>query len=71
MNILAMDSSAKSASVAYLRDGKILGQFFINAGLTHSTTLMPMTEALLKTSSLSLKMWTVSPFPQAPGHLQG
>lgn len=54
MNILAMDSSAKSASVAYLKDGMLAGQFYINSGLTHSTTLMPMTENLLNIAGLSL-----------------
>lgn len=54
MNILSMDSSAKSASSAYLKDGMLAGQFYINSGLTHSTTLMPMTENLLNIAGLSL-----------------
>ncbi|MBQ7522745.1 MAG: tRNA (adenosine(37)-N6)-threonylcarbamoyltransferase complex dimerization subunit type 1 TsaB [Clostridia bacterium] len=71
MNILAMDSSSKAVSVAYLRDGKILGQFYLNAGLSHSTTLMPMTENLLKTASLSLKNVDCFAVSIGPGSFTG
>ena len=54
MNILAMESSATAASVAYVKDRKILAQGYINAGLTHSTTLMPMTQALPQNANLNL-----------------
>ena len=71
MNILAMDTSAKSASVAYLRDGKILGQFYINSGLTHSTTVMPMLENLLKTANLSLSDTDCFAVSVGPGSFTG
>ena len=71
MNILAMDTSAKSASVAYLRDGKILGQFYINSGLTHSTTVMPMLENLLKTADLSLSDVDCFAVSVGPGSFTG
>ena len=48
MLILALESSAKSASVALSRDGRLLAQSFQNSGLTHSCTLLPMAEDLLK-----------------------
>ena len=51
MKILAIDSSAKSASVAITDDKNLLGEFFINVGLTHSQTLMPMVEDILKNCS--------------------
>ena len=41
MKILALDSSAVSASAAVLDDDKVLGEFFINTKQTHSQTLMP------------------------------
>ena len=44
MKILALDSSAKSASVAITENGKLVGEAFLNVGLTHSETLMPMIE---------------------------
>ncbi len=43
-----MDSSNVSASVAVLEDEKILCEFFIDAGLTHSQTLMAMVESAIK-----------------------
>ena len=48
MLILAMESSAKPASVAVYADGVLLGQYFQNCGLTHSRTLLAMAESLLK-----------------------
>lgn len=66
-----MESSATSASVAYVRNGKILGQYYINAGLTHSTTLMPMTEALLKNANLSLNNVDCFAVSVGPGSYTG
>ena len=54
MNILALDSSAVSASVALVTEKKIIGEFFCNTGLTHSQTLVPMIDALLQTAKLTL-----------------
>ena len=48
MLILALDSSAAPASAALLEDGKILSEFYINTKQTHSQTLMPMVESVLK-----------------------
>ena len=47
MKILALDSSAVSASAAILDDDKVLGEFFINTKQTHSQTLMPMVQQVL------------------------
>ena len=48
MLILAIESSAKAASAALCRDGELLAQSFQRSGLTHSCTLLPMIEDLLK-----------------------
>lgn len=48
MRIFAVDTSAKSASVALVEDGVIKGEYFINTMLTHSETLMPMVDSLFK-----------------------
>lgn len=48
MKIFAVDTSAKCASVAITEDGVIRGEFFLNCMLTHSETLMPMTQLLFK-----------------------
>lgn len=46
--ILAFESSAKAASVALMEDGVLLAESFQNNGKTHSATLMPMAEAIMK-----------------------
>ena len=55
MRIFAVDTSAKSASVAIVEDNVIRGEYFINTMLTHSETLMPMINSLLSSTKLSLK----------------
>lgn len=54
MKILAIDSSAKSASCAVSDDERLLGEFFLDSGFTHSQTLMPMIDSLLGSLSLAL-----------------
>ena len=54
MLTLAFESSAKAASVALCDGEKLIAQTTQNCGLTHSVTLLPMAEALLKTSGYKL-----------------
>ena len=49
MKILALDSSATVATVALFEDGELLAEFTLNNGNTHSETLLPMVESVLKT----------------------
>lgn len=44
MNLLAFDSTAKTASVALFCDGKLTAEFFADSGKTHSEILLPMAE---------------------------
>ncbi|MCL2753412.1 MAG: tRNA (adenosine(37)-N6)-threonylcarbamoyltransferase complex dimerization subunit type 1 TsaB [Defluviitaleaceae bacterium] len=53
MIILAIDTSGKTASCALATKDKILAQFTISNGLTHSETLMPMIEQMLAISGIS------------------
>lgn len=53
MLILALESTAAMASAALLRDKKLLAQFSLNSGNTHSTTLLPMAQQILSASGLS------------------
>lgn len=71
MLILALESSAKSASVALSRDGKLLAQSFQNSGLTHSRTLLPMAEDLLKNAGLSMKDIDAVAVAHGPGSFTG
>ena len=51
MLTLAFESSAKAASVALCEDGRLISQVIQCSGLTHSRTLLPMAEDLLKKSA--------------------
>lgn len=53
MLVLGIESSAGPASAAVVRDGRLLGEFFVNTKQTHSQTLLPMVEALLNSLSIS------------------
>ena len=54
MKILAFESTAKACSVALCEDDFLIAQSYQNNGLTHSTTLMPMAEDLLKNCGMTL-----------------
>ncbi|MCI8624599.1 MAG: tRNA (adenosine(37)-N6)-threonylcarbamoyltransferase complex dimerization subunit type 1 TsaB [Provencibacterium sp.] len=46
MKLLAIESSSRAASCALVTDGTLTGEYFLNCGLTHSQTLMPLIERL-------------------------
>lgn len=71
MTILAFDSSSLSASAAVTRDGALLAQSFQNNGLTHSQTLMPMAEALLRNAGLALTDVDLIAVTHGPGSFTG
>ena len=52
MKILALDSSSLTASAAIVENGKIVSEFFLNAGLTHSETLAPMIKSVFDCSNI-------------------
>ena len=71
MKVLAVDSSSVTASVAVVEDKRILSEFYINAGLTHSQTLAPMIEAVIKNLNLSLSEIDLFAVTQGPGSFTG
>lgn len=71
MKILALESSAVSASVALVEDEKLIAQSFQNCGLTHSRTLLPMTEALLANCGISLNDVDAIAVAHGPGSFTG
>ncbi len=71
MTILAIDSSAKAASVCIANEEKIIGEFFINTSLTHSQTLMPMTEQLLKNTEMTIGEVDAIAVNAGPGSFTG
>ena len=54
MKILALETSAKSVSVAVTEGGKVLASSYQNIGLTHSVTLMPLLDGMLQNAGLTL-----------------
>ena len=71
MLILAFESSAKAASVALVRDGRLLGQSTQISALTHSRTLLPMAEDLLKNCELKVSDVDLFAVAQGPGSFTG
>ena len=71
MKILAVDSSSVTASVALVEDEKIISEFFMNAGLTHSETLAPMIDAVLKNSKTNPPEIDLFAVTTGPGSFTG
>ena len=71
MKILAVDTSATAASVAVAEENKLIGEFSINTALTHSQTLMPMVDVLLKNTGLSVNDINAVAVNAGPGSFTG
>ena len=71
MLILAFESSARAASVALVEDGRLLSQYSQCSGLTHSRTLLPMAEDMLKNAELSLDKVDLFAVAHGPGSFTG
>ena len=71
MKILSMDSTSVTASVAITENGKTLAENFINNGLTHSQTLMPLVEKTLAESEVSIKDIDLFAVTNGPGSFTG
>ena len=71
MKILAIDSTAIVASVALCDDEKLIALYTVNNGNTHSETLLPMVESILKEAKLTpadIELFAVS---NGPGSFTG
>ena len=71
MKILAVDTTAKAASVCLAAEDKIIGSFFIDTALTHSRTLMPMLEALLSNTETKADELSAIAVNAGPGSFTG
>ena len=71
MKILALDSSSKSASVALSDGSKILGEAFLNTALTHSETLVPMIDYVLKSTRADIDSIDYYAVTVGPGSFTG
>lgn len=71
MNILAIETTGKTAAVAIGNSEKILGEINLNAGYTHSQTLLPMIKDLLKMLDMQPKEINYVACSSGPGSFTG
>ena len=71
MKILALETSAKAVSAAVTEDGKVLASGYQDTGLTHSRTLMPIVEHILKNTDLTVQDCDVIAVAAGPGSFTG
>ena len=71
MLTLAFESSARPASVALMEDDVLVSQYTQCSALTHSRTLLPMAEDLLKNAEISIKDIDRLAVAQGPGSFTG
>ena len=71
MLILALESSAKAASVALMEDEKLIAQYSQCSGLTHSRTLLPMVDDMLKNTENTIAGVDLIAVAHGPGSFTG
>ena len=71
MKILALETSAKSVSAAVVENGAVLASAYQNMGLTHSVTLMPLVDSMLKNAGLTAKDMALIAVAAGPGSFTG
>ncbi len=71
MRILAIESSARAASVALTEDGALVSQSFQASGLTHSRTLLKMAQDMLSNLDLTVSDVDAVAVAKGPGSFTG
>lgn len=71
MKILAVDTSGNTGSVAVSQDGTIVGEYTINYKKTHSQTLMPMIDQLIKIMDMDIREFDAFAVSKGPGSFTG
>ena len=71
MLLLAFETSAKAGSVALFEDGKLLGEQYLNSGMTHSQTLLSMAESLLSQCGKAAQEVQAVAVANGPGSFTG
>lgn len=71
MLILALDSTAQVGSVALCEDEKLIAEYTINTGHTHSETLLPMVESVLKIAGYTVNDVDLFVCTAGPGSFTG
>ena len=71
MKILALDSSALVASVAIASEEKVLAEYTVNFKKTHSQTLLPMLDEVVKLTGIALSEIDAIAVAEGPGSFTG
>ena len=71
MLILSLDSSAIAGSVALCDGERLLAEYTVNLGNTHSETLLPMVESILKLSGYTPDDVDIFACSEGPGSFTG
>lgn len=71
MKILALETSAKSVSAAVVENGAVLCSAYQNTGLTHSRTLMPLVDGMLRAADLTCADMGLIAVSHGPGSFTG
>ena len=71
MKILGIDSSGMVASVAIVQDDVIIAEYTMNHKKTHSETLLPMIDEIVKTSETKLEELDAIAIAAGPGSFTG
>ena len=71
MKLLSIDSAGTTAAVAVTEDSRLLAEGFVDEGLTHSQTLLPLVDETLKKAGLSLEEIEAFAVTGGPGSFTG
>ena len=71
MKILGIDSSGMVASVAIVQDDVLIAEYTMNHKRTHSETLLPMIDEIVKTSETGLEELDAIAIAAGPGSFTG
>ncbi len=71
MKILALDSSSLTASVAVVEDDITIAEYTVNYKKTHSQTLLPMLDEIIRMTEQDLKTMDAIAIAAGPGSFTG
>lgn len=71
MNILGIESSATAAGAAVISGDKLLSECFVNCGLTHSQTLLPLIDKALCSAGITINEIDAIAVSAGPGSFTG
>ena len=71
MKILAIDSSGTAVSASLADDEKIIAEYALNFKITHSQTLMPAVDAIIKASNFDITELDYIACTSGPGSFTG